>query len=108
MRKTMKEGGRKVRKQLEEQRQRATGREVEQVAVLAEYAIGIQTAINLEGKQPFDYAGIAADFALTAIQRSLEEVKKRSSSEPSMRAEARVVSRKSSRCVTGGTAALSR
>lgn len=45
---------------LEQQRQTATGPEAEQVAVLADYALGIQTAINLEGKQPFEYAGIWA------------------------------------------------
>jgi hypothetical protein len=77
MRKPIQERVRKVRKQLEQQRQTATGPEAEQVAVLADYALGIQTAINLEGKQPFDYAGMAADFALIAIQRSLEEVKKK-------------------------------
>jgi len=77
MRKPIQERVRKVRKQLEQQRQTATGPEAEQVAVLADYALGVQTAINLEGNQPFDYAGIAADFALIAIQRSLEEVKKK-------------------------------
>jgi hypothetical protein len=47
------------------------------VAVLADYALGIQTAINLEGKQPFDYAGIVAYDALTALQKSLEEIEKK-------------------------------
>ncbi len=77
MRKPIQERVRKVRKQLEQQRQTATGPEAEQLAVLADYALGIQTAINLEGKQPFDYAGIAAYDALTALQRSLEEVEKK-------------------------------
>ncbi len=77
MRKPIQERVRKVRKQLEQQRQTTTGPEAEQLAVLADYALGIQTAINLEGKQPFDYAGIAVYNALTAIQRSLEEVEKR-------------------------------
>jgi hypothetical protein len=77
MRKPIQERVRKVRKQLEQPRQTTTGPEAEQLAVLADYALGIQTAINLEGKQPFDYAGIAVSNALTAIQRSLEEVEKR-------------------------------
>jgi hypothetical protein len=77
MRKPIQERVRKVRKQLEQQRQTTTGPEAEQVAVLADYALGIQTAINLEGKQPFDYAGIAVYDALTALHRSLEEVEKR-------------------------------
>ncbi len=77
MRKPIQERVRKVRKQLEQQRQTATGPEAEQVAVLADYALGIQTAINLEGNQPFEYAGIAVYDALTAIHRSLEEAEKR-------------------------------
>lgn len=77
MRKPIQERVRKVRKQLEQQRQTATGPEAEQVAVLADYALGIQTAINLEGKQPFEYAGIAADFGLTALHKSLEEIEKK-------------------------------
>ena len=77
MRKPIQERVRKVRKQLEQQRQTATGPEAEQVAVLADYALGIQTAINLEGKQPFDYAGIAVYDGLTALQKSLEEIEKK-------------------------------
>jgi hypothetical protein len=77
MRKSIQERVRKVRKQLEQQRQTATGPEAEQLAVVADYALGIQTAINLEGKQPFDYAGLAAYDALTALHKSLEEVEKK-------------------------------
>ena len=77
MRKPIQERVRKVRKQLERQQQTAKGPEAEQVAVLADYALGIQTAINLEGKQPFEYAGIAAYDALTALQRSWEEIEKK-------------------------------
>jgi len=77
MRKPLQERVREVRKQLDRQRQTATGPEAEQLAVLADYALGIQTAINLEGKQPFVYAGIAAYDALTALQGSLEQVEKK-------------------------------
>ena len=68
---------RSVRKQLEKQRQTATGAEQEQLQVLADYALGVQRAVNLDGKQPFDYAGIAAYDALTAIHTSLQEVEKK-------------------------------
>ncbi len=77
MRKSIQERVRKVRKQLEQQRQTATGPEAEQLAVVADYALGIQTAINLEGKQPFDYAGIAAYDALMALHKSLKESEKK-------------------------------
>lgn len=77
MRKPIQERVRKVRTQLEQQRQTATGPEAEQVAALPDDALGIQTAINLEGNQPFDYAGIAVYDALTALHKSLEEVEKR-------------------------------
>ena len=62
---------------LEQQRQTATGPEAEQVAVLADYALGIQTAINLEVKQPSKYAGIAVYDGLTALHRSLEQIEKK-------------------------------
>ncbi len=77
MRKPIQQRVRAVRKQLEKQRQTATGAEQEQVEVLADYALAVQTAVNLDGKQPFDYAGIAAYDALTAIHTSLQEVEKK-------------------------------
>ena len=77
MRKAIQQRVRPVRKQLEKQRQTATGAEAGQLAVLADYALGVQTAVNLDGKQPFDYAGIAASEALTAIQSSLQEIEKK-------------------------------
>lgn len=76
IRKALQECVRKVRKQLQQQRQNATQAEAAQVAVLADYALGIQSAINLEGKQPFTYAGIAVYDALMALQESLEQVEK--------------------------------
>jgi hypothetical protein len=68
---------RSVRKQLEQQSQAATGAEQEQLEVLAEYALGLQTAVNLDGKQPFDSAGIGAYDALVAIASSLQAVEKK-------------------------------
>lgn len=77
MRKPIQDRVRKVRQQLEHQRQTATRQEADQLAVLADYALGIQTALNLEGKQPVAYAGIAAYDALTALQGSLEQLEKK-------------------------------
>ena len=77
LRKAIQQKARSVRKQLEEPSQAATGAEQEQLEVLADYALGIQTAVNLDGKQPFDYAGIGAYDALTAIQSSLQAVEKK-------------------------------
>jgi hypothetical protein len=77
MRKPIQQRVRSVRKQLEKQRETATGAEQEQLQVLADYALGIQTAVNLDGKQPFDYAGIAAYDALRAIHSSLQALEKK-------------------------------
>lgn len=77
MRKAIQQRVRPIRKQLDKQQQTATGAQAEQLAVLADYALGVQTAVNLDGKQPFDYAGLASYEALTAIQDSLEAVEKK-------------------------------
>jgi hypothetical protein len=39
--------------------------------------LAIQTALNLEGQQPFRYASLAVDDALTTVAASLEELEKR-------------------------------
>jgi hypothetical protein len=70
MRKAIQPRVRAVRQQLDKQSQKATGKEAEQLAVLADYALGIQTAVNLDGKQPFDSAGSAAYEALRALDTS--------------------------------------
>lgn len=51
--------------------------EREQLEVLADYALGIQTVLNLEGKTPFEYPGIQAYDALTEIEASLNELEKK-------------------------------
>jgi hypothetical protein len=51
--------------------------EAEQLAVLDDYAGAVQAALNRDGKQPFDYAGIAASEALSEVQSSLNELEKR-------------------------------
>jgi hypothetical protein len=51
------------------------------VAVLSDYALAVQTALNLDGQQPFKYASLAVDDALTDIAASLEELEKRGAHE---------------------------
>lgn len=51
--------------------------ERDQLAVLDDYALGIQTALHLDGQQPFRYASLAADEALTELAGSLETLEKR-------------------------------
>jgi hypothetical protein len=50
-----------------------------QLAVLDDYAVGIQTALNVDGQQPFRYASLAADEALSAVATSLERLLKKGS-----------------------------
>jgi hypothetical protein len=47
-----------------------------QFQVLDDYALAVQTALNLEGQQPFHYASLAVDDALTEIAGSLERLEK--------------------------------
>lgn len=77
MRKLM---GRKIRDfrgRVEKAAQQAGKAEAEQLAVLGDYAAAVPAALNLDGKQPFDYAGIAASEALNEVQSSLKALEKR-------------------------------
>jgi hypothetical protein len=51
--------------------------EREQRAVLGDYALGIQTALNFEGVAPFVYPGVQAYDALGEIETSLQALEKR-------------------------------
>ncbi len=73
---------RDVRGQLEQHRAKLapqepadTGTE-SQMQVLDDYALAVQTALNLDGQQPFHYARVAVDDALTEIASSLERLSK--------------------------------
>ena len=44
--------------------------------MLDDYALAIQTALNLDGQQPFRYASLAVDDALGEIAGSLERLEK--------------------------------
>lgn len=52
-------------------------REREQLAVLADYALGIQCSLNFEGTAPFVYPGIEGYEALSDLERSLQDLQKR-------------------------------
>jgi hypothetical protein len=58
-----------------------------QLQVLSDYALAIQTALNLDRQQPFRYASLAVDDALSEIASSLERLEKgcaRGSSPPNL------------------------
>ncbi len=79
IRKAIQQPVRAVREQLERQaaaRAETDPAEAEQLTVLGEYALAIQTALNLEGQQPFKYASLAVDDALTEVATSLEQLEK--------------------------------
>ena len=80
IRKEIQQSVRASREQLERQAvacAESEAAEAEQLAVLSEYALGIQTALNLDGQQPFKYASLAVDDALSDVAASLEELEKR-------------------------------
>lgn len=59
------------------QEAQSSEQEEQQLQILADYALGVQTVLNLEGKAPFEYPGIQAYDALTEIEASLSELEKR-------------------------------
>src|SRR5947209_7945912 len=58
MRKRLQPKVREVRKQLKQQISTASPKEAEQLAALDDYALGILTALNTDGIQPFKYAAV--------------------------------------------------
>ena len=44
--------------------------------LLDDYALAVQTAVNLDGQQPFRYASLAVDDALSEIGASLARLQK--------------------------------
>lgn len=80
IRKEIQQPIRATRDQLERQvaaRVEADPAEAKQLAVLSDYALAVQTALNLDGQQPFKYASLAVDDALTDLAASLEQLEKR-------------------------------
>jgi nucleoside diphosphate kinase len=79
IRKAIQQPVRAVRDQLEQQTTlvaETEPAEAAQGAVLGDYALAIQTALNLDGQQPCKYASLAVDDALTDIAASLEALEK--------------------------------
>src|SRR6266498_4192931 len=82
VRKAIQQPVRDVRQQLERHRAKLASSDpsdtdtATQMEVLDDYALSVQTALNLEGQQPFHYASLAVDDALTEIVSSLERLSK--------------------------------
>jgi len=82
MRKALQQDVRTVRRQLEvypaklDLTDADNQRSVTQVAILDDYALAAQTALNLDALQPFQYASPAVDDALEAIATSLRGLQK--------------------------------
>ena len=82
IRKAIQQPVRDVRAQIERQVPKLEGEAeanaatVAQLQVLDDYALAIQTALNLDGQQPFRYASLAVDDALSEIASSLERLEK--------------------------------
>ena len=87
MRKDLQPKVRSLRKQIDKQMEQVSEEEVKQLAVLGDYALGVQAALNMDGKLPFDYAGVEASEALDEVAASLEELEKRGSSPQGIKEE---------------------
>jgi len=77
MRKSLQPKARSVRKQIKSQMEQVSKVEAEQLAILDDYALGVQAALNIDGKLPFDYAGVEALEALDDLAASIDELEKR-------------------------------
>ena len=77
MRGAMQEGLIKVRKSIREQKESISDAEAQQLEILDDYALGIQTALNQKGKTPLKYVGIEAEEALDEVAASLERLEKK-------------------------------
>jgi hypothetical protein len=82
IRKAIQQPVRDVRGQLERQIAKQEIEEAEgdstvaQLQVLNDYALAVQSGLNLEGQQPFRYASLAVDEALSEIGVSLARLEK--------------------------------
>ena len=73
MRKAMQPKVKSVRKQIKSyiRKEQKTAAEIEQLTILDDYALGIQTALNMDGTLPFKYAGLAGKEVLDELATSL-------------------------------------
>src|SRR6266516_4650924 len=77
MRKQMQRKLKAVRQQLKRQSAAAPPGEAEQLAVLDDYALGTLSALNRDGRAPFDFAAVQAAEDLDEVQASLERLSKK-------------------------------
>ena len=66
-----------VRQQMKRHAKQASAREAEQLAVLDDYALGLITALNFDGRLPFEYPAVAAAEALDEVASSLDRLEKK-------------------------------
>ncbi len=77
MRKSMQRKVKRERMSLQQQSKRVGVPEAAQLAVLDDYALGVQTALNFDGSLPFDYPAVAAFEALDEVASSLTRLAKK-------------------------------
>ena len=77
MRKRLQPRLKDVRQQIERRSKQASPAEAEQLAVLNDYALGLQTALHFDGTLPFDYPAVAAAEAMDDVASSLEHLQKK-------------------------------
>src|SRR5260370_40779942 len=109
MRKELQPKVRSLRKQIDKQMEQVSEEEAKQLAVLGDYALGVQAALNMDGKLPFDYAGVAGVEELEALDEaaaSINELEKRGSSPQGIEEEIETLKANSSR--TGNLATAHR
>jgi len=81
MRGKMQESILSIRRQIGVQKDSVSEAEAEQLGILDDYALGMQTALSRKGKAPFVYAGVEAAEALDEIEASLGKLEKKGDQE---------------------------
>jgi hypothetical protein len=77
MRKKLQPKVRAVRKQLKKPILTASPQEARQLTVLDDYALGMLTALNTDGVQPFKYAAVEAADMFDEVEASLQQLSKK-------------------------------
>ena len=77
MRKKLQPKVRAVRKQLKKPILTASPQEARQLTVLDDDALGMLTALNTDGVQPFKYAAVEAADLFDEVEASLEQLSKK-------------------------------
>ena len=66
-----------VREEIRRELPKAEAKAAEQLAVLDDYALAMQTALHFDGLLPFDFPGLASAEAFEEVSTSLEQVEKK-------------------------------